>query len=159
MHFLISFYITAPKQLGQLNSKFIQLLLLNHSMDWAENRVSREQNIHIRNLTKSIVTEKYLVMKFSKKLLNCSDQMRTGVFNLVWLYTFKMYRKELALICILIQESYAKKFFSKRAFLHISNVYSQRKFNIAFFHLKGYGGKKVIGFMKHFKLNMSSTIE
>ena len=70
------------------------------------------------------VTEKYLVMKFSKKLLNCSDQTRTGVFNLVWLFTFKMYRKELALICILIQEAYVKKFFSKRAFLHILNVYS-----------------------------------
>ena len=78
----------------------------------------------MRNLTKSIVTEKYLVMKFSKKLLNCSDQTWTGVFNFVWLFTFKMYRKELALICILIQEGYVKKFFSKRAFLHILNVYS-----------------------------------
>ena len=75
------------------------------------------------------VTEKYLVMKFSKKLLNCSDQTRTGVFNLVWLFTFKMYRKELALICILIQEAYVKKFFSKRAFLHILNVYSHTKLN------------------------------
>ena len=75
------------------------------------------------------VTEKYLVMKFSKKLLNCSDQTRTGVFNLVWLFTFKMYRKELALICILIQEAYVKKFFSKIAFLHILNVYSHTKLN------------------------------
>ena len=69
-------------------------------------------------------------MKFSKKLLNCSDQMRTGVFNLVWLFTFKMYRKELALICILIQEAYVKKFFSKRVFLHILNVYSHTTLNI-----------------------------
>ena len=40
-----------------------------------------------------------------------------------------MYRKELALICILIQEAYVKKFFSKRAFLHILNVYSHTKLN------------------------------
>ena len=75
------------------------------------------------------VTEKYLVMKLSKKLLNCSDQTWTGVFNFVWLFTFKMYRKELALICILIQEAYVKKFFSKIAFLHILNVYSHTKLN------------------------------
>ena len=62
-------------------------------------------------------------------MLNCSDQTRTGVFNFVWLFTFKMYRKELALICILIQEAYVKKFFSKRAFLHILNVYSHTKLN------------------------------
>ena len=40
-----------------------------------------------------------------------------------------MCRKELALICILIQEAYVKKFFSKRGFLHILNVYSHTKLN------------------------------
>ena len=41
-----------------------------------------------------------------------------------------MYRRELALICILIQEAHVKKFFSKRAFLHILNVYSHTTLNI-----------------------------
>ena len=40
-----------------------------------------------------------------------------------------MCRKELALYCILIQEAYVKKFFSKRAFLYILNVYSHSKLN------------------------------
>ena len=35
----------------------------------------------------------------------------------------------IALICILIQEVYVKKFFSKRAVLHILNVYSHTKLN------------------------------
>ena len=41
----------------------------------------------------------------------------------------KLCRKKLALICILIQEAYVKKFFAKRAFLHILNVYSHTKLN------------------------------
>ena len=34
--YLLSFCLTAPKQLNQLNSNLLQLLLLNHSTKWAD---------------------------------------------------------------------------------------------------------------------------
>ena len=86
-------------------------------------------------------------------MLNCSNQTRIGVFNLLWL---KMSRKELAMICILIQEAYVKKFFSKTAFLHILNVYSHTKLNtpvlVCSLQLSNFG-------LTHVNVHFSVTID